>query len=73
MTPYETLIRKTLAKQGLVGKYDPRHIEAYMRSENSTLDRLSPRKFAAEVTVAAMCVDEGGIDMAERVAKSFGF
>lgn len=51
---------------------DPRHVEAYMRVEHSTLDRLSPRQFAAEVVLARECVREGGIDMAERVACSFG-
>lgn len=56
----------------LAPSYDPRHVEAFMRSEHSTLDGLSPRQFAAEVRMACACIDEGGADFAERVAQSFG-
>lgn len=55
-----------------VDNIDPRHIEAYMRVEHSTLDGLSPRQFAAEVVLARKCIREGGKDMAERIAQSFG-
>ena len=44
-----------------------------MRSEHSTLDHLSPARFAAEVAMAVMCIEEGGIILAEKIAKSFGF
>lgn len=64
------MYRETI--KSLAPKHDPRHIEAYMRVEHSTLDGLSRQQFAAEVRVAAQCVDEGGIEMAERIAKSFG-
>jgi hypothetical protein len=64
---YATLIR------GLAPGYDPRHVEAYMRVEHNTLDKLSPRDFAREVRLAVACIDEGGIETAELVAKSFGF
>jgi hypothetical protein len=53
--------------------YDPRHIEAFMRVEHSTLDGLTPSRFRSEVKIAAMCVDEGGKENAELIAKSFGF
>ena len=69
---YHEMIRNELAKQGFIGKYDPRHIEAYMRLENSTLDHLSGRQFAREVALCVACVDEGGTDAAERNARSFG-
>lgn len=52
--------------------FDPRHIEAYMRLEHSTLDGLSREQFAAEIVMAAMCIAEGGTDAAERLARSFG-
>ena len=57
----------------LVPGFDPRHVEAYMRVEHSTLDGLCPARFREEVAIACACVAEGGTDMAERIAKSFGF
>jgi hypothetical protein len=52
--------------------YDPRHIEAFMRSEHPTLDGLSPSRFRSEVRMAAACIDEGGAVFAEKIARSFG-
>ncbi|MDE2104342.1 MAG: hypothetical protein KGL39_44300 [Patescibacteria group bacterium] len=69
---YQQIIREVLAKQGSIGRYDPRHIEGYMRLEHSTLDGLSRSQFASEVAISAACVDEGGIEAAERNARSFG-
>lgn len=69
---YADMIRETLAKQGFVGQYDPRHIEAYMRLEHSTLDGLSKRQFDSEVALARTCVDVGGSLGAEACAQSFG-
>lgn len=51
--------------------YDPRHIEAFMRLEYSTLDHLTPEKFRAEVAVAKLCCDEDPT-MGERCARSYG-
>lgn len=65
-TPYTDIIRK------IAPAHDPRHIEAYMRSEHSTLDHLSPQAFRSEVRMAVACIREGGAEMAERVALSFG-
>ena len=59
--------------RAIAPSYDPRHIEAYMRIEHSTLDALTPARFRGEVRFACACVDEGGIEMAEQIAKSFGF
>jgi hypothetical protein len=53
-------------------KYDPRHVEAYMRAGHSTLDGLSAEEFAFEVKMCCYCVDEQGKRNAERVAKGFG-
>jgi hypothetical protein len=44
-----------------------------MRVEHSTLDGLTPSRFRSEVKIASMCVDEGGKENAELIAKSFGF
>jgi hypothetical protein len=54
-----------------VGRYDPRHVEAYMRLEHPTLDGLSPRAFRAEIQVACACIDEAGGAAAESCARSF--
>ena len=67
MTPYTDFIHSVSPG------YDPRHVEAYMRVEHPTLDALPPSQFRREVRLACMCVDEGGLDMAERIAKSYGF
>lgn len=52
---------------------DPRHVEGYMRLEHSTLDGLSVYQFRKEVFISIACIKEGGVDMAESNAKSFGF
>lgn len=52
--------------------YDPRHVEAYVRLEHSTLDGLSAEQFADEVRTGITCVDEDGAENAERLAQSFG-
>jgi len=66
VTPYGTQIRQ------LAPSHDPRHVEAYMRLEHGTLDRLSPRQFAADVKMAVACIDADPA-MAERLAQSYGF
>ena len=69
---YQTIIKTTLAKQGFIGKYDPRHIEAYMRIGNSTLDGLSRSEFTREVNECRQCVDADGTANAEGLAISYG-
>lgn len=58
--------------QALAPGYDPCHIEGYMRLGHSTLDHLDPDAFAIEVRVAISCVEQGGLEAAERNAQSFG-
>jgi hypothetical protein len=53
--------------------YDPRHIEAYMRLQYATLDHLDQATFEHEVDIAVACIQEGGIEAAERNARSHGF
>lgn len=69
---YQESIRLGMASKGFIGRYDPRHIEAYMRLEHSTLDGLSPKQFASEIEIGMACVDADGLDNAERLAKSYG-
>lgn len=52
--------------------YDPRHVEAYMRLTFGTLDHLSPEEFRREVYLACRDIDEGGVDQAEGLARSYG-
>lgn len=58
--------------RSIAPSYDARHVEAYMRVEHDTLDSMPPGRFAAEVRIACACVDEGGVEMAERIARSLG-
>ncbi len=71
MSPYYKSIKEQLFKTGHDG-YDPRHIEAYMRCEHSTLDGLSKKSFDYEISVAIECIKVDGKVNAERLAKSFG-
>ena len=71
ITPYTQAIREQLARTGHIGT-DPRHVEAYMRLEHPTLDGLSTRQFADEVRIGVACIQEAGVDTAERCAQSFG-
>ena len=58
--------------QALEPHYDPRHIEAFMRLQYSTLDHLDAETFAYEVDLAVACIQEAGVEAAERAARSFG-
>lgn len=69
---YADTIREDLARLGFIGLFDPRHIEAYMRLEHSTLDGLSVEQFRSEVATSAACIREGGTDDAEALARSYG-
>lgn len=68
---YTTAINAILCKIGAIG-YDPRHVEAYMRLEHSTLDGLSAGQFAREVRISLECIDYAGKKSAESLAVSFG-
>lgn len=51
---------------------DARHIEGYIRLQYSTLGNLDWQTIRREVRLALLCIEEGGVDFAERNAKSFG-
>jgi hypothetical protein len=52
--------------------FDPRHIEAYIRLEHSTLDHLSREEFTFQAAIAAECIRTVGHEQAERCARSVG-
>jgi hypothetical protein len=51
---------------------DARHVEAYIRVSGRTLGDMSAHEINQEVRLAVACVAEGGLDQAERVARSYG-
>lgn len=70
-THYHRMIVTALAVRGdtLV---DPRHVEAWMRAGNSTLDHLKLHAFLAELELAIVCMAHAGARESERLARSFG-
>ena len=56
----------------LAPDHDPRHIEAFMRLEYPCLDGLNARQFDEQVGIAILCIKDGGLEFAEKIAKSFG-
>ena len=69
---YQDTIRFIIAKLGYIGKYNPRHIEAYMRLQYSTLDHLSYQDFVNECKICIKCIDAEPIENAEKLAQSYG-
>lgn len=67
---YLQSIREEIARQGKIG-IDPRHVEAFIRIEHSTLDGLSKSQFKEEVAIGIACVEECGMIEAEKCANSF--
>lgn len=65
-TPYTEIFSR------LAPGYDPRHIEAFVRLEYSTLGHLSPEKLKRETAIAIDCIKVGGLHNAEMCAQSFG-
>ena len=61
-----------LSSRGLDPQADPRHVEAWMRLEHSTLDALGPARFATEALTALACVAEAGVADSEALAQTFG-
>ena len=62
--------------QQRIGNYchadiQPRHVEAYMRLEHGTLDKLSAAQFRRSIIEAEQCV-VADHNMAERLAQSYG-
>jgi len=72
MTTNQTYAQKTITKIRASAGFDPRHIEGYMRLHYNTLSQLSMADFRREVRICVACIREGGVDTAERNARSFG-
>ena len=71
-TPH-TYFQKSILDKGLVpAGIDPRHLEGYIRLEYSILGEMSWAAIRREVKIALGCIKEGGKEMAERNALSFG-
>jgi hypothetical protein len=67
---YQQAIREELARMGRIG-VAPRHIEAFMRVEHSTLDGIT--NLAAAVRKAVRDYDaEDGANIGDRLAASYG-
>jgi len=64
---YQDIIREIASSA-----YNARHIEAFMRDLNGTLDHLSPAEFISEVRAAEDCIRIGGEYQAERLADGMG-
>ena len=63
----------TIKASGLVPQnVDVRHVEGYMRASGLLLGEMSARKFNSEIRLAVACIDEGGTEAAERLARSYG-
>lgn len=67
MSVYRRIISEIAPQQ-----FDPRHVEAFMRLEHSTLDHLSRADFEHEVIVCCDCIMQCGPEQAEACARSFG-
>lgn len=52
--------------------HDPRHVEAWMRLEHSTLDALTAAQFQSEVCIANACITDAGAAESEALARSYG-
>ena len=69
----ESYFQRSIITKGLVpAGVDARHIEGYIRLQYSTLGHLDWPTIRREVKIALGCIKEGGIEAAERNAKSFG-
>ena len=65
--------QRSIVAKGLVpAGVDPRHIEGYIRLQHSILGDLSWAMIRREVKIALGCIEEGGQEMAERNAVSYG-
>lgn len=70
MTAHRSTYADRIAE--LAPTFDPRHVEAFMRSAHPTLDHLDAVWFAREVRIACQCVTTGGEPFAEQIARSYG-
>jgi hypothetical protein len=65
------VLDREIAGGRLACRYDPRHIEAWMREGHPTLDGLSAKQFDNEVLIAIKCIKSAGPKMSEALAQSY--
>lgn len=70
MSMYQESIAERLARLDRAD-VDPRHIEAWMRLEHSTLSGLTGAQFDAELAIGLACVDATDYDENEALAASY--
>jgi len=63
-----SIVEKKLVPQNI----NPHHLKNYIQLQFSTLGHLDWPTIRREVKLGIACIKEGGIDAAERNAKSFG-
>lgn len=69
---YERPIRESVARLGLIGRYEPAAIEAWMRVEHGTLDALGRDRFDREVQIACDCIDAAAPSETRALVASYG-
>lgn len=67
---YQKIIARYLRLEKI--EADPRHIEAWMRTGHGTLDALSVTEFHSEIRLGLGCIESGGLEKSEALAKSHG-
>ena len=65
------VVKELCAKLGRTD-LDPRHVRAYMMDGIRTWSNATNRELRRECRIAIGCVDEAGVEAAERAAKSWG-
>lgn len=71
MSLYQQRIREELEAMQLPA-HDPRHVEAWMRVEHSTLDHLDGWAFRYAIRMAVLCLLAAGPEESEACAQSYG-
>lgn len=72
MTEYATKCAYERLIRGIAPDLNPRHVEAFLRVNNPTLDHLNLDDFRAEIKVARTAIAEVGDAAAEQLALSMG-
>lgn len=69
----QTHFQQSIVAKGLVPEgVDPRHLEGFIRLQYSTLSHLDWPEIRREVKIGLACIKHGGVEAAERIARSFG-
>lgn len=69
---YQQMIREVMARSGMIGAAEPRHVEAWMRTERGCLDSMSPRQFADAVRECVACARASDVSTNEGLCECEG-